>query len=839
MTVAVDTARQAARIAEWMRAVLLPGQIVEVRALDPYASRVFATAEPEALDRLAAYAASLSGRHKGVYYTPNPLRSLSPTGKSGSALDADVAERRWLLIDCDPTRPAGVNATEAERIAAESTIDGIHETLLARGFAGMVAASSGNGWHLMVPVHLPNDDAAKAKHKRFLELLDERFGTPAARIDRKTFNAARIWKLPATLAMKGPTSAERPHRYAKLVKYDADPHRFGDANNDALNAILAEWGPSSRKPAADAAYAEAAFHAEIGRVASAANGTLADTLFRSAAALGNLVGGGLLDRGRVEQALLNAVKAAGGTDERKERDTVRRGLDAGSQTPRQPTAEIPRTTVNGAPIVPAAPKPEPWEPPVPLSTVPRPDPFPTDVLPTALAAYVHELAWAINVPEDFVGVCLLACASGSVGVTRRLLVKRGYRPSACVYAAFVARPGAAKSAVLRAVSRPLHQAEEDYRKDHRHALEIWNTNGCQGERPKLRRVLSGGGTVEGIARRLADQPRGLALVADELSGLAAGLNQYKAAGKGNDRQFFLSAWDHTPYSVERVEESRSLFLPHPYLAVCGGIQPDVIDQLRGDRVPGGPLPPDDGFLDRFLIAYPEQPAEAGEDWRDVSEAAEAAWANAARELLALQTLPGGKPVVVPLGLDGRRAYQEFTFRHAAEVNAEEFPDALRGPWSKLKGYCLRLSLLLHLLDAASDGLDAAEVDGCQVARAERLVTYFKSHFRRMMAHTIVDPTVANATYVLRWLIKRAVPGGTVRFRDVYRSVGSTSRFPAIESLRRPLDLLVQHGHLRIALPENDRRNGRPQSPTYEVNPLLQVSPAKGVSDPQNLDADDP
>jgi hypothetical protein len=39
-------------------------------------------------------------------------------GLKNLTTDADVIEWRWLYIDCDPVRPAGISSTDAEHAAA-------------------------------------------------------------------------------------------------------------------------------------------------------------------------------------------------------------------------------------------------------------------------------------------------------------------------------------------------------------------------------------------------------------------------------------------------------------------------------------------------------------------------------------------------------------------------------------------------------------------------------------------------------------------------------------------------------------------------------------------------
>lgn len=82
-------------------------------------------------------------------------------------------------------------------------------------------------------------------------------------------------------------------------------------------------------------WARAALDNEVQRVSSAVEGTRNTNLNRAAFSLGQIVGGGLLDRAEVETALADAAHRAGLSD-REVRLTIQSGLDAGSRSPRQP-----------------------------------------------------------------------------------------------------------------------------------------------------------------------------------------------------------------------------------------------------------------------------------------------------------------------------------------------------------------------------------------------------------------------------------------------------------------------------------------------------------------------
>src|SRR5262245_49566335 len=97
--------RQSAKIAEWMKQLLLSDQLVEIRVFKPWpVSRTFDLSQAGQLEVMAAHAASLSGKCEGVCFTPNPIKPGGGTGKGDAAKDTDILERRYILIDIDALR---------------------------------------------------------------------------------------------------------------------------------------------------------------------------------------------------------------------------------------------------------------------------------------------------------------------------------------------------------------------------------------------------------------------------------------------------------------------------------------------------------------------------------------------------------------------------------------------------------------------------------------------------------------------------------------------------------------------------------------------------------------
>ena len=91
-----------------------------------------------------------------------------------------------------------------------------------------------------------------------------------------------------------------------------------------------------------------------------------------------------------------------------------------------------------------------------------------------------------------------------------------------------------------------------------HNGRVQEKKGAPPPKPVLRRVAISDATVEAASLRLHENPRGLLLNREELSGWAESLNAYRNA-KGADRQFFLSVWSSMPITVDRKTEDEPLF----------------------------------------------------------------------------------------------------------------------------------------------------------------------------------------------------------------------------------------------------------------------------------------
>lgn len=160
---------------------------------------------------------------KGVYVTLQQLRDDIPVDNTARTIprgagvsDVDVVRYRFLPIDIDPRRESGVSATTEEVRAAFECASKIKKFLAGFGFEDPIVASSGNGVHLLYRIDLDSSDVGLVRE--CLRVLGRRFDNDAVEVDKKMFNPSRICKLYGTLARKGRSTVERPHRKASVIR---------------------------------------------------------------------------------------------------------------------------------------------------------------------------------------------------------------------------------------------------------------------------------------------------------------------------------------------------------------------------------------------------------------------------------------------------------------------------------------------------------------------------------------------------------------------------------------------------------------------------------------------
>lgn len=214
-----------------------PDQVIEVRAPNVptrYGKPITVAGWFDDVARLASAAAQLEkDGAPAVYVTLNVInpallaRAFNRLVEHPSATtaDSDVIRRVWLPFDFDPVRPAGISSSPDELSVAKATALATVQWLeTALSDRPAIWAFSGNGYHALYRIDLPNDAESTAFVQNAINAAADRFDNERVKVDRTVFNAARIWKLYGTFARKGDEVPRlgRVYRRAEILQEDFD-----------------------------------------------------------------------------------------------------------------------------------------------------------------------------------------------------------------------------------------------------------------------------------------------------------------------------------------------------------------------------------------------------------------------------------------------------------------------------------------------------------------------------------------------------------------------------------------------------------------------------------------
>ncbi len=440
--------------------------------------------------------------------------------------------------------------------------------------------------------------------------------------------------------------------------------------------------------------------------------------------------------------------------------------------------------------------------------------FPVDALPRAAAEFARQAAASLDCPPELVGLPVLCALSGAMGYTRELHIKQGWSTSGSLYAAIVDEPGSRKSPAQSMAYKPLQILQVELRKDYKKRKEVHEQEmrehavekkkAAKDDRPepeppklqKMQRCIVDDITIEALAMRLEENPRGFLSAHDELSGFIRGMDQYKSGGKGNTRQSYLKIWSNIAIYVDRKGSDEPVIIPSPFVTLQGAIQPDVLHEISGGR--------NDGFLDRFLFAYPS-PHAGGYSEETVATEVEVAYQNLIGGLWKKHPYSDADGDPYPRGVEmDHEAKQMFIAAarsFAAEASSPGFPTALKGPWAKFDTHLARLALIIAVARCVDE--EEERVIKADMRAALALVEYFKSTAKKVYGEVFEsNPDDALAADISTFLTSRG-----------------NKFFGTITKLMEEIPSVVPS----VVLPDTPQGMGRALARIVERTPLLELA----------------
>ena len=232
-----------------------PGDVFEVRAIGTAKKDILSGYFRDAETLLKAFD-TIDMRRRNVYITLGKVKDecfarsqsecflKSPQTSS----DTEIVSYRWLFVDLDPVRTAGISSSDTELEDAKALSKVVLQYMQNLGFEKPVIAASGNGFHLLYRIDVLNDETGRALIAKCLKVLSMLFDSDKVKIDTTNSNPSRICKLHGTLAQKGTSTPERPHRMSRILEVPEEIKTTDESVLLALASELPEEAPRDRRP---------------------------------------------------------------------------------------------------------------------------------------------------------------------------------------------------------------------------------------------------------------------------------------------------------------------------------------------------------------------------------------------------------------------------------------------------------------------------------------------------------------------------------------------------------------------------------------------------------------
>jgi len=492
-----------------------------------------------------------------------------------------------------------------------------------------------------------------------------------------------------------------------------------------------------------------------------------------------------------------------------------------------------------------------WPDPVSLPSGLAPvNDFDAELLPEALRSFVTDIAERMQCPPDFPAVTVMVSLGALIGRRCGIHPKRkdDWLAVPNLWGAIVGRPSLMKSPAVQQGMKPFDALIAKASKKHAEAMtdysikaeayagkkDAWKkevrkaatdgkpTDGMpppvKPDEPIERRLRTNAGSVECLINLLNENPDGLMMFRDELTGWLRNLDK---PGKEGDRQFYLEAWNGNGSGFDYDTFTHGhLHCDSLCLSMLGSIQPGPLSHLIADAAKGGGG--DDGMIQRFqLLVYPDSPGvwHNIDRWPDTEAKARVRRIFERLDKMAFPATDEGIPAL-RFDNEAQALFGEWRAELEAKVSGEE-STLIEAHLAKYRSLMPSLALLIHLAEVADREAALTPVTVDAAARAAAWCEYLESHARRVYGmHAMAE--VEGARTLLAKLMRGDIQSPFTA-RQVYRNHWSRLASPA--EVEAACGILQDHDWLRSEEVRGD--TGRP-TVTYTLNPKAAKKASGGL-----------
>jgi hypothetical protein len=394
-------------------------------------------------------------------------------------------------------------------------------------------------------------------------------------------------------------------------------------------------------------------------------------------------------------------------------------------------------------------------------------------LPSSLTTFIFDQSQIIGSDPCILAISTLVACAAATSDTIKLQPKQyehGWKESARLWGAFVGDPSVKKTPPLNRATSHLRKLDIEFAEDAAERMQRFkiakrvyeaqekryidaSAKGNRAdplpeppERPPQRRIIVQDATIEAVSDVLADNPQGILVLFDELSGFFGSMDAYRGGAGSKDRSFWLEAYNGGPRRVDRItREARHV--PNLSCCILGGIQPSAIKAKAGEMV-------EDGLLQRFMIVCAEGGSSVGED-----RAADTEALHRYRYILDRLVKESGDPEAPVLFDDEALAvFRRTELKLNGFVREDRLPLRMRLQLGKWSGLFARLCLTYWAIECAAVDLPVAGRITADIAeRVEALLfEYLFWHLKWFYEGVCGDSTNSSdaARKVALWILAK-------------------------------------------------------------------------------------
>ncbi|WP_273759665.1 YfjI family protein [Bartonella sp. ML70XJBT.G] len=478
------------------------------------------------------------------------------------------------------------------------------------------------------------------------------------------------------------------------------------------------------------------------------------------------------------------------------------------------------------------------------------EPFHPAQVPLSLGTYIYDVADIQQSSLDFIAVPALCGLASLIGNGVRVAPKQyaNWEIVPNLWGAIVGEPSTMKTPTMKAALLPLKDFQEEWHQewvkqkksqetkeilmeldkrekkkqaykalknqDKEQALALLSQSLEHKETDdddtlRKRRLIVNDVTVEKLGELLKENPRGLLMVRDELSGFLSTLERKEYQ---TDRGFYLEAFNgDDQFTYDRIGRG-TIYISHATVSIIGGIQPSRIIPIIQAMHHGTN---DDGLLQRFqMLVFPDERKERL--WID-RPPNQKAWETYQGIFRSLYDKPIGSPehpLVMRFSAEAQEMFREWWENFQRTVKGGHFSAPLQAHLLKMPKTIPTLALIFELVEGGR-----FEINKAALQTALRWEKYLLSHIKRL--YGACDKLAAERA---KLIVERSdhLPD-VFTARDIYRRCWSSLKDN--QAVKQALELLCRCNYIR-EFPIEGNELGRRPDKRYEWHPLVKNNSIK-------------